>query len=400
LVLRIELIIVIRSALFLICIGIGSIAIIIIIIVLGVEKMLNKENMTVRTQTNVPQETWEHRANLAQEGLITQYWNKKQNMFDNLTPYNDLCNEQFHYWWQAHAVDALIDALVRTGDAHYSQYLADFYQGIVDRNGGVLPNQFYDDMEWMALAWLRAYQATNVETYKQAALILWEDIKGGWNDQQGGGIAWQKPQLDYKNTPANAPAVILAARLYQQFGNVDDLNWAKRIYAWQRQHLVDPESGIVWDGLNRLGDSQIDKSWKFTYCQGVYIGAGIELYRATGDKAYINEASRTLHAAKLKLASPATGVLPVEGRGDGGLFKGIMIRYVAELVIEDPSQTEASELLKTNAVSLWDSGRDSARQVFSNSWTSIPGPAVELSADLSGVMLVEQMARLEKRGLL
>lgn len=362
--------------------------------------MLNKESKTVITQKNIPQETWEQRADLAQAGLITHYWNKKRNMFDNLTPCNDLCNERFHYWWQAHAVDTLVDALDRTGDVKYSQYLADFYKGIVDRNAGVLPNELYDDMEWMAIAWLRAYEATKNETYKQAVLTLWEDIKGGWNDNQGGGIAWQKSQLDYKNTPANAPAVILAARLYKQFGNEDDLAWAKKIYEWQRQYLVDPESGFVWDGMNRLGDGQIDKSWEFTYCQGVYIGAGVELYRITGDKNYINEASQTLHAAKLKLTDPVTGVLPAEGNGDAGLFKGIMIRYVAELALEDPSQTDAIELLKTNAISLWDAGRDSARQVFSDDWISVPEPAVELSADLSGVMLVEQMARLEKKGLL
>ncbi|QGQ95621.1 glycosyl hydrolase [Paenibacillus psychroresistens] len=362
--------------------------------------MLNQENETIKPQTNIPQDLWEQRANLAQEGLITQFWNQKRNMFDNLSPCYDLCNERFHYWWQAHAVETLVDALVRTGDVQYSQYLADFYQGIVEHNGGVLPNELYDDMEWMAIGWLRAYQATKLDTYKQAALTLWEDIKGGWNDNQGGGIAWQKSQLDYKNTPANAPAVILAARLFAEFGNADDLTWAKKIYDWQREHLVDPDSGFVWDGMNRLGDGQIDYTWEFTYCQGVYIGAGVELYRITGDKAYLNDASRTLHAAKLRLANPVTGILPVEGAGDGGLFKGIMIRYVGELVLEDPTQSEALDLLKTNAASLWDSGRDAKRQIFSDTWTSVPDPAVELSVNLSGVILVEQMARLEKSGLL
>ena len=93
------------------------------------------------------------------------------------------------------------------------------YQGILDRNGGVWPNDFYDDMEWLALAWLRAYNATGEEKYKEAALVLWEDIKTGWNEEQGGGIAWRKPQLNYKDTPANAPAVILAARLYKQLAS-------------------------------------------------------------------------------------------------------------------------------------------------------------------------------------
>ena len=174
----------------------------------------------------------------------------------------------------------------------YKGYLANMYQGILDRNGGVWPNDFYDDMEWLALAWLRAYNATGEEKYKEAALLLWEDIKTGWNEEQGGGIAWRKPQLDYKNTPANAPAVILAARLYKQFGKAEDLAWAKKIYDWQKANLVDPDTGFVWDGKNREGDGKIDKSWEFSYCQGVYIGAGVALYQVTGDKSYLADAAR------------------------------------------------------------------------------------------------------------
>lgn len=72
-------------------------------------------------------------------------------------------------------------------------------------------------MEWTALALLRAYRVTGHEAYLNAVLDLWEDIKTAWNEQLGGGLAWKKDQLDYKNTPANAPAVILAARLYELF---------------------------------------------------------------------------------------------------------------------------------------------------------------------------------------
>jgi hypothetical protein len=31
-------------------------------------------------------------------------------------------------------------------------------------------------MEWMALAWLIAFQATKMETYKQAAITLWKTL--------------------------------------------------------------------------------------------------------------------------------------------------------------------------------------------------------------------------------
>ncbi len=34
-----------------------------------------------------------------------------------------------------------------------------------------------------------------------------------------GGFAWKRTQLDYKNTPVNAPIIILALRLYQVEAN-------------------------------------------------------------------------------------------------------------------------------------------------------------------------------------
>jgi predicted alpha-1,6-mannanase (GH76 family) len=132
------------------------------------------------------------------------------------------------------------------------------------------------------LSTLRAYEATNDPDYLAAAGTLWTDIKTGVNDNQGGGIAWRKSQLDYKNTPANAPAIIFAARLYRLQKNEADLTLAKELYTWLKATLVDPSSGIVWDGINGNHDGQISKN-KFTYNQGTFIGAALELYNATGD---------------------------------------------------------------------------------------------------------------------
>ena len=93
-------------------------------------------------------------------------------------------------------------------------------------------------------------------------------------------------------------------------------------------------------------------------------------------------------------------MLPSESNGDGGLFKGIYVRYLAELVLADPGQKESLELLVTNADSLWKYGRDEQRVMFSKSWAATPEPAEDLSVNLSGVMLLERMAALEKQGLL
>jgi predicted alpha-1,6-mannanase (GH76 family) len=352
----------------------------------------------------------------------------------------------------AHAVDNLVDAWNRTGEAIYKERLAQMHDGLLERNDGGWPNKFYDDMEWMAIAWLRAFYVTGEERYKQAALILWEDIKTGWNDHMGGGIAWRKPQLDYKNTPANAPAVILAARLYRAFGEPTDLAWAVIIYEWLTKNMVDPATGFVWDGMNRLGDGAIDKHWKFTYCQGVYIGAGLELYRVTQERVYLQSALRTAHAAIAELADSGTSLLPPEGTGDGGLFKGIFVRYLTELIlaVNDPGDAgdigdmrgsaelagvagltgpedlvertewtgaaglvnqmewtgltdlaEVSELIhlmKSNADAIWNQGRQDDLPLFGNHWNQPAEGKVDLSTQLSGVMLLEMMAELERAG--
>lgn len=344
---------------------------------------------------------WGERANLAQAELSASFWDERRRLYNNASPcLLQLCTDPFNYWWMAHAIDLAVDGYVRTGDEGYKERIAELLQGVTDRNAGVLPNAYYDDMAWMGLALLRAYDATGETAYKEGAQVLWEDIQGGWNDEMGGGIAWRKEQLDYKNTPANAPSSLLAARLYARFGDPEDLAWAKRIYEWEKKTLVDPDTGHVWDGINRLGDGQIDKGWEFTYNQGTYIGAGIELYELTKERAYLDDAIRTAEDTAQRLTNPASGMLPAEGEGDAALFKGILVRYLGELVRADPSPDRWVDLLTANANGMWERGRAEDRALFGLSWAQPPEPVVQLSADLSGVMLLEVMARLEQEGKL
>lgn len=341
---------------------------------------------------------WDERASVVQAAFQEQYWDEKRGLFNNAAPCMlQLCTDPFHYWWQAHALDVLIDGYERTADEAYRTKVDAMYQGILDRNGA-FPNLYYDDMEWMALAWLRAYDVWEDERYREAADILWKDIQTGWNDAMGGGIAWRKEQLDYKNTPANAPAVILAARLYERFGDPADLDWAKKIYDWQKETLVDPETGLVWDGINRQGDGRIDKEWQFTYGQGVYIGAGVALYRATGEQGYLDDAKRTATYVLEQMTSPEGQMLPSEGGDDGGLFKGILVRYLGELIREDEESTELAQMLETNAESLWTFGMDGERKLFGPAWTQTPEQVVQMSTQLSGMMLLEQVAKLQDEG--
>ncbi|MCG8337619.1 MAG: AGE family epimerase/isomerase [Proteobacteria bacterium] len=338
---------------------------------------------------------WNERAEQAQKDLVSLFWNENTQMMNAIYPLDaNNPKNRFHYWWQAHVLDVLLDGYERTQDIKYLERFEQVYENVYMLNGFSIVNEFYDDMEWMALALLRAYQITDKEAYKEAVFLLWDTIKLGWNNHYGGGISWKVDTPEYKNTPANMPAAILAARLYKEFNDEADLQWGIKIFDWQNEHLVDSETGIIWDGINRLGDGKIDKDWRFTYCQGVYIGASLELYKVTDEKKYLQYAHKTADAAMNLLVNPDTGVLIGEGDGDGGLFKGIFIRYFSMLIQTEP-KTKYINFVYLNGESLWERGRAQNNGLFSKDWYTLPEESEDLSIQLSGIMLTEQLAKLE-----
>lgn len=307
----------------------------------------------------------------------------------------------FHYWPQAHTLDVLTDTYLRTKNPMQLSLMNEWMTGVHRKNGNTFLNEYYDDMLWNALAILRVYDVTHDEKWLNATLTLWNDIKTGWNDTMGGGIAWRKGQRYYKNTPANAPAIILAARLYQRLHRPADLDWAKKIYSWEKKTLVDSASGLVYDGINDKNDGKLNTKWKFTYCQGVWIGGALELYRITKDPVYLADATKT---ATLSISDPTlttNGLMRDEGQGDGGLFKAILVRYLTQLILEPglprPDKTRYANFLKQNAETLWQQGTYRPQIAFGAYWNKPPaGGKTQLTTQLSGTILLEAMALLTR----
>lgn len=277
----------------------------------------------------------------------------------------------------------------------------DFLIGVKAKNGNDWLNYYYDDMEWMALACLRAYQATNDMKYKDVTDILWTDIKNGWSNDLGGGIWWRKDNPS-KNTPSNMPAAILAARLYKAFNKIEDLEWAKKIYDWQKTMLYEPGTGWVYDNIEKNGTKNM--VWKFTYNQGTFLGAALELFKITNNTTYHADA---VAAADFAISSGHlvnSGLLKDEGGGDGGLFKGVFIRYFTRLIIDGNLSTDKKNnyiaFLKKNGESLWSKGTNKALILFGSAWDKAPGNSNDLTVQLSGIMLLEAMAELKKLNLL
>jgi predicted alpha-1,6-mannanase (GH76 family) len=340
--------------------------------------------------------SWPGIADSAQAALNNFFWNAGGHYYTmamNGGSFNS------NYWPNAHALDVLLDAYLRKNkDAVIKQQMDNLVAGLKAANSNTYINYYYDDMEWLLISSLRAYKETNDTRYKDIFDILWADVKGGWDDVSGGGFYWRKDRVN-KNTPANAPACIFAARLYQVTNNVDDLNWAKKIYTWLKTNLVQP-NGDVWDGLSSLSPVAYDTRL-YTYNYGTVIGSALELYKATNDPQYKNDALKVAGAALTTLTRD--GVLVSGDTGDGGLFNGILVRYLVRLVVEggidNNSKSSFIAFLQKNAETMWQKGTFFPNCLIGPDWKTVPS-STTLTPQLSGIMLAEGMAELKRLNLI
>lgn len=317
---------------------------------------------------------------------------------------NNAGSNTFHYWPNAHALDVLVDGYLRTDDPSYVAKMKALHDGIKIKNGGTFNNVFNDDMIWLGNACMRAYQATGDADYKATAQYLWTIIKQSWSNVMGGGITWKQDTPNQKNAVSNAPAAILAMRLYEADGNADDLQWAKDIYAWQKGKLVDASTGVVWDNVSlQNGEEVVNSSWVFTYNMGTWIGAGLRLYHATDDVTYLNDALKTAKASAQNPLLVSNGLMKDEGQGDGGLFKGILVRYFTEMIqepnINDSDRSMLANFLEYNAQTFYKKGLKRPAMTSGSKWDTAPSGTTDLTTQLSGMMLMEAAALLQEDGI-
>ena len=225
----------------------------------------------------------------------------------------------WHYWWQAHYVDCLVDTGRRElgtdgrpgarfdgGDRPSAGRLASrLVTGIRLRNFLTVVNNYYDDMAWLALSTLRlenlardsrkkAGRRRNARVLKSLTL----QFDSASTDDLGGGTFWSKKR-DFKNTPATAPVALYYARTGQAAR-------AQALLDWLDARLFDPEQGLYRDGLRIApGGEVVLESAIYTYNQGPVLGALLEL----GGEANLARAATLVAsvARSLTLPAPLTG---------------------------------------------------------------------------------------------
>ncbi|WP_370969573.1 glycoside hydrolase family 76 protein [Amycolatopsis sp. cg9] len=290
----------------------------------------------------------------------------------------------WNYWWQAHLLDTLVDAQSRAPSPARLASIRAFTRSVRLRNFGRWTNDYYDDIAWLGLA-LQRVSALGIDVGPALAAIDTQ-LLSGWTPAAGGGIWWRRGD-DFKNAPANGPAAIFHARS----GN---LTRAQAMRDWLSSTLVDPGTGLVWDGI-RADTGELVKHI-FTYCQGVYLGACLEL-------SAWDDAARTVRAVAEHCAPG--GVIRGQGGGDGGLFAAILARYLALAArsLPEPEAATARALVLTSAEACWSGAFDAPEGPLFSAYWDRPAPALplpddaperDLSVQVGGWMLLEAAATL------
>jgi predicted alpha-1,6-mannanase (GH76 family) len=257
----------------------------------------------------------------------------------------------WHYWWQAHLLDCLIDAQLRDPQPERRTKISRQIRSHRVRNNFSWINNYYDDMAWLALALERAARLVGVERGRALPKLTDQFVKA-WVPEDGGGIPWRK-QDQFFNAPANGPAGIFLAR----YG--DRLRRAEQMGDWIDRTLIDPETHLVFDGVKA---GSLVRA-QYTYCQGVVLGLETELAVRTGAEARDRHAARVhrLVAAVNEHMAPS-GVVQGAGGGDGGLFAGVTARYLALVATTLPGDSAddavardtARKIVLASAKSAWD----------------------------------------------
>ena len=288
-------------------------------------------------------------------------------------------------WWNsAVALTSVIDYTRQSGDTGYEWIVNRTFQvnrvafpagaRSSDPVDGDFISRSTDDSEWWALAWIDAYDLTHDATYLNEAVTIVNYVNTLWDTGTCGGGVWWDRERTYKNAVTNALYVLLTAALHNRIpGDTGWLNRANTAWNWFSSSGMINSAGLVNDGLNASCANNGGTVW--SYNQGLSIGAGVELWRATGDGSVLATARHLADSAIGSSALVTNGLLTescdsLSSQCDDNAkqFKGIFIRYLGDLngVVGGAYNT----FITAQADSLWNYDRDTLNR-FGERWSGL-----------------------------
>ncbi len=172
------------------------------------------------------------------------------------------------------------------------------FDGTVAPPTGPGGNKYYDDNEWVGIELMRIYELGHNAAALGSAEAIMAFVMAGWDADPElacpGGVPFSNSSENTeRNTVTDGPGAELALQLYRVTGNVQYLQFAQQAYEWVRQCLLE-SNGLYADHIGPHG-TVAQTYW--SYNQGSMIGAGVLLYQATGNSAYLFQARQTAQVA-------------------------------------------------------------------------------------------------------
>ncbi len=281
-------------------------------------------------------------------------------------------------WWNsAVALATVIDYTRQTGDTQYEWIVDHTFQvnkvpfpagaRSSDAIDGDFISRATDDSEWWGLAWIDAYDLTHDSKYLNEAVTIANYVNGLWDTSSCGGGVWWDRERTYKNAVTNGLYVRLAAELHNRIsGDTTWLGRATTAWNWFKSSGMINSAGLVNDGITSGCANNGQTVW--SYNQGLAIGAGVEIWRATGDSSALTKARQLADAA---LASPSlvtSGLLTescdnlnADCDDNAKQFKGVFMRYLQDL--DSATGNAYHGFAATQADSIWNADRDSLNRL-------------------------------------
>lgn len=164
----------------------------------------------------------------------------------------------------------------RTPNA-YASYVTSVHQS----------DRYYDDNIWLGIEFINLFMSTNKKTYLSKAQLIWKFILSGMDKTLGGGIYWCEQRKSSKNTCTNAPASVLAFKLFEATRDSAYFHQGRELYDWTKRNLQDKTDCLYFDRINQkknIGPA------KHAYNSGQMMQSAALQYKLTKDSMYLADA--------------------------------------------------------------------------------------------------------------
>lgn len=401
---------------------------------------------TPRTANGTVDDTWR-----AYDAFNTVYLDSAKYIYKNTnldSAATDRWNGAAAIWCQPMYVDMAMNAASRAqraGDKAREEQYRDLARKLLEGNirhyagfdfddGNITTGWFiYDDIQWWTITLARAAKFFGDERYKDLAAQSFARVwygsprvgdTGSYADPAkdlGGGMFWQWQPLenpaanaagDGKMSCINFPTVVAALSLYEisdsPTADPEPLIWdndyghfvrpayeskdryldmAREIYDWSMANLADTATGMVHD--HRHGDHT--GGHPLIYNQGTYIGASVMMYKATGDKKYLDNAIMSADYCIGEMSKD--GFLPWahnpdnpydQGSMEQGIYPAIWAQYM-RMLVDECDLPRYKDFIDNNIKSGWANRDLSTDLCDGESWKATPADTLIGSYSASSI---------------